>query len=121
MTRIALFALALALMSAPALASNIGFMKDAPLSKMKAEDVELLKGAIRQALADDADGEPQRWSNAKGAASGVVTPVNRFERDGMPCRRVEIANEAGGFSGRSTWDFCQGTDGVWRMHTPRQP
>lgn len=112
--------LALGLACGQALAANISFLDNTPLSKMSASDLNLFKETLQQALDHNADGVPLRWSNDKSGTSGEITPLDRFERDGTTCRRTAVVNNVRGKTGNFTWDFCQGPDGQWRMQMPSQ-
>jgi len=101
-----------------AIASNLGFLRDSPLSKMTPEDLKLMRATLHDALDHGAIGEPKRWENPKTGASGVVTALKSYERDGAACRIVEIFNEAQGFSGRTRYDFCKQPDGSWAAPAP---
>jgi|GEM_PF-824131 surface antigen len=107
-----------ALGTGTALASNVTFMRNSPLAKMTAEDLDLMRTTLRETLDRAADDAPKRWENPKTGASGVVTPLKSYQRDGMACRVVEIFNEAQGFSGRTRHDFCKQPDGTWKAPAP---
>lgn len=102
------------LVATPALAGNVAFLKDSPLSKMNNEDLELLRAAARSALNHTEDGAQQRWENPQSGAAGVLTPLETFDRDGTHCRRLEIFNDARGSQGRSVQVFCRQPDGTWK-------
>lgn len=107
--------LLISVVTATAFAGNVRWMKDTALSKMTAEDMEVLRNAARNALDYGADGEPRRWENAETGAEGVLTPQASFERDGAFCRRLELFNYVKGVSGRSVYVFCRQKDGTWRI------
>jgi surface antigen len=111
----------LALATGLAMASNVQFLRDSPISKMTPEDLTLMRATIRESLDKTADGTATRWENPKTGASGIVTPLKSFQLDGAPCRLVEIFNEAQGFSGRTRYDFCKQPDGTWKMPAPTAP
>jgi len=117
MPNIALLATLFVLTTAQAVASNVTFMRNSPLSQMTPEDLALFRATVREVLEKGTDGTARRWDNPNTGASGVVTPLKSYERDGRPCRNVEIFNEAKGFSGRTRYDFCKQPDGTWRSAT----
>jgi surface antigen len=106
-------ALMLAVACAPALASNVQFLRDTPISKMTKEDLELFRTNMHEALEHDADGATRRWENPKTGTSGTLTPVSTFVQDGAKCRRLEIVNSVQGLTGRSTFNMCKQIDGAW--------
>jgi surface antigen len=117
--RIVLLALLLLGLSARATASNLQFLRDAPISKMTKEDSALFQAAMREALEHDADGVTRRWENPKTGASGTLTPVSTSMHDGVKCRKIEIINNVQGQSGRSAFDMCRQPNGEW-VSTKRQ-
>lgn len=105
----------LVVLAAPALASNVWFARDMPMSQMTDADREILSAAADEVLENGADGATQRWENPETGAGGALTPQSTTERDGMRCRRLEIANEVKGRTARSQFDFCRQADGGWKV------
>jgi surface antigen len=118
MVCVALFALAAA--SALVFASNVQFMRDAPIAKMTKEDLALFQANMREALEQDADGTTRRWKNPDTGTSGTLTPVSTFEQNGLKCRRLEIVNTLQGLTGRSLFDMCRQADGNWVSSAPKR-
>lgn len=102
-------------LAAPALASNVWFARDMPMSQMTDADREILSAAADEVLESGADGATQRWENPETGAGGELTPQSTTERDGMRCRRLDIANEVKGNTARSHFDFCRQADGSWKV------
>jgi surface antigen len=115
---VVLFALAVA--SASVFASNVQFMRDAPIAKMTKEDLALFQTNMREALEQDADGTTRRWKNPDSGASGTLTPVSTFEQNGVKCRRLEIVNTVQGLTARSTFNMCRQADGTWVSSAPKR-
>jgi len=106
---------ALICITATAHAGNVRFLKDSAISKMTDADLELLRSSARNVLEYAADGESRRWENSQTGAKGVLTPLTTFDRDGAPCRKLEVFNEVKGVAGRSVFDFCRQADGTWKV------
>jgi surface antigen len=98
-----------------ALAQNLGFLADAPMARMNAEDVRLLTQNYLEALDNLPDGHTNAWLNSKTGHSGTATPQKSFARAGRKCRLVEFTNAAGGLTGRGEFTFCKQPDGTWRI------
>ena len=111
--RIALAAWAL-LACVPAHAINEMFAKDAPISRMTKEDLDIAGAMMRKALDEGRDGQEFAWKNPKTSASGTVTPLAPFEKQGMHCRGAAFTTSAGGKSGRSEWNLCKTPEG-WKV------
>jgi surface antigen len=108
-------AICVACLTTPLYAANVWFARDMPMSQMTEADIEILSSAADAALEEAADGETRHWENPETGAGGALTPLSTSERDGMRCRRLQIANEAGGKSARSEFDFCRQDDGSWKV------
>jgi surface antigen len=108
--------MAVAAMAAlPVRAGNEGlFARDAPISRMTAEDFRIAGEVIRKALDEGQQGQAYEWKNPATGASGSITPGASFERDGMPCRAARFAIAAGGKNSKSAWNLCRTPDG-WKV------
>jgi surface antigen len=95
-------------------AANSWFMRDMPISKMNAEDVAIMQGAVFAALNSAADGEAGHWQNSKTGAHGDFTPRSSFMDSGLRCRDLEIENSAGGLNHRSMLTLCKTAEG-WKI------
>ncbi|HTS84312.1 MAG TPA: RT0821/Lpp0805 family surface protein [Usitatibacter sp.] len=111
--RLAAAALCLAAAS-PASAINEMFAKDAPVSRMTAEDFRIAGEAMRKALDEGRDGQTYEWKNPATNASGTITPLARFEKNGMQCRGAAFASDVKGAKGRSQWNLCKSAQG-WKV------
>jgi len=98
----------------PALAINEMFEKDAPLSKMTQQDFDIAGAVMRKALDEGKDGQAYEWRNPKTSASGTVTPLASFERNGMKCRGAAFTTNAGGKASSSRWNLCKTAEG-WKV------
>ncbi|HEY2629796.1 MAG TPA: RT0821/Lpp0805 family surface protein [Usitatibacter sp.] len=111
--RHAAFAAAL-LASGNACAINEMFAKDAPVAQMTAEDFRIAGDVMRKALDEGRDGQAYEWKNPATSASGTITPLAKFEKNGMQCRGAAFSNVVKGKSGRSEWNLCK-TPGGWKV------
>lgn len=123
-TPIRLATLSLLCALAPAFAGNFSFLNDSPLAKMNDEDLQIMQAATQDALDSRADGQPLHWENSQTGASGVLTPLDTFTKEGTDCRRLEMRNEFKGTTGtNSTFVFCRQPDGSWKSpaRSPADP
>ena len=107
-------ALVLASASGPAAAINEMFAKDAPIAHMTDEDFRVAGAVLREALDTGEDGRVYEWKNATTSASGTITALAAFQRDGMRCRGVKFTINAGGRSSATAWNVCKTPDG-WKV------
>jgi surface antigen len=100
-----------------ATAANIFSARDLPVRYMTDEDREILKSAVEDVLERGKDGEGRHWENPKTGAHGDLTPRASFERDGRPCRELEVANSAKGRDNRMVLTLCRQADGEWKVQS----
>jgi surface antigen len=99
---------------APVLATNlIPLLRDTPAELFTAQDYELFDGALRKALAEVRQDGSVQWANPETRASGGVTVLHEYQRDGSDCKRLRVESQANGRKGFSTFDFCRQADGRW--------
>jgi surface antigen len=101
---------------------NIGFLRDAPMTRFKGADLEMFQANLAEALEKDADGGVRRWENAKSGSSGEIAIVKSFTYDNKPCRNTRITNRARGYAEATTRSvFCKDAKGRWRTDTKAKP
>lgn len=93
-------------------------LKDSPISKFTEQDMTYFEAARTEALEKRADGESVSWANPETGNSGTVTPIRTYERAGSRCRVLEIVNRAGKQRGESRFNFCEQTNGEWKVVSP---
>jgi len=99
----------------PATAQVMREMEDTPFVHFTKEDPKIFNAAMQEALEKGADGEMRAWSNPDTNARGELTLVKSFERKGLQCRRITIANKAKGRSGLAEYNFCKQASGQWAL------
>ena len=99
----------------PALAGNLSYMNDTPYTHFTKEDHKVFNAALAEALDKNADGEVRIWASPGSGAGGELKPVKTFERNGLNCRRLSIANKAKGRSASSEYNFCKQKTGKWTL------
>lgn len=98
-------------------AANLGFLQNTPMSYMNQADYNSLQDAVRDAVANKADGESATWSN-EGSRNGVrinstITPSNTQKEGNKTCRDTEIVINAKGQSMTLHPHFCRTGEGAW--------
>lgn len=98
---------------------NLGFLKDAPITRFKGADLKMFQSNLVDALEQDADGGTRRWTNAKTGSSGEITVLKTFTQDNKHCRSTRIMNRAQGYTeARTDSVFCKEADGRWTVLVP---
>jgi len=106
---------ALAAISVTAHAANMGFLGNAPISRMTEEDVDMFYQAVQETLEKSPDKSRTGWENPATGASGTLLPLDTFAGPaGEACRHLQITNRAGGLRSQHVFTLCKGTDGSWK-------
>lgn len=101
---------------------NIGFFKEAPLTRFRGPDLEMFQKNLNAALEQNADGDVRGWQNPDTGSSGEIELVRTFTRDSKRCRTVRISNRTRGYAEAKTdAAFCRETDGQWKALPPSKP
>ncbi|MDH3451140.1 MAG: RT0821/Lpp0805 family surface protein [Gammaproteobacteria bacterium] len=98
-----------------ALAGNYSFLDEAPAKHFTDQDIQLLTDAVNDALENSADGNITAWRNPETDASGKLKPLETYQSEGITCRRLQIANKAGGLKNNVAFNFCRQTDNTWKL------
>lgn len=95
--------------------SNLGWLKETPITKFGKADVQTVVKTLNQALDSGEDGVPLTWENADAKNSGSVTPSP--DPEGRPgCRSARVENRHMTLHNTSDLVFCK-VNGKW---TPAQ-
>ncbi len=105
----------LLLAAGPGFGTNLSFLKDAPIEQFNDQDMALFKQAVEDALNHSPDGEITGWRNADTGVSGRLKPLNTYQSSDATCRRLQIANKAGGRKSNVAFNFCKLPDGTWKV------
>lgn len=96
-------------------ASNYFFLEEAPSRHFTEADTQMFTTAVSDALDNSQDGNITAWRNPDTNASGRLKPLKTYQADGTTCRRLQIANKAGGLKSNSAFNFCRQPDNSWRV------
>lgn len=110
----ALAAAVAATSAATAFAINDMFARDAPITRMTQEDFDIAGAVMRKALDEGQEGHAYPWNNPATSASGTVTPLASFTRQGMSCRGAAFTITTRGQTSRSEWNLCR-TPAGWKV------
>ena len=82
---------------------------------VRARSVAVAAGAVmRRVLEEGQDGQSYPWKNPATSASGTVTPLASFTRQGMRCRGPAFVITTRGETSRSQWNLCRTPEG-WKV------
>jgi len=103
--------------SAPALAINMGGFKDAPLTRLSADEVRQFRAAVIKTLDTAPDGTTVEWKAPKTPFVSKITLVKTSSEGKKKCRDATIESESRDRMERGTYSFCKsGSD--WAFAKP---
>ncbi len=84
---------------------------------LTAEDLSLIETSANRLYEAGEIGALETWSNAQSGNSGSMRLLATFERDGLPCRRIEhvIKVKKDATPKRLVLATCRTGDGVWKL------
>jgi hypothetical protein len=111
-------AAAVLLASGSALANNLNFLGQAPISRYDETDMDLLRGALGKALTSEAMEVGFDFANPKTGASGSITPLRALTQGGLPCRELRgVLRHPRTATADAIYMLCK-RDGRWKLAAP---
>ena len=118
-------AVLLALFLAPSgvgAATNLGFLKNAPIGQFKEEDMKMMRAAADDLLREDTKGASREWHNDKTGNSGRLEILDVFtSEDGRHCKKLLVVTRAKSQEQQSSYPLCAAPDGRWLIDTEAAP
>ena len=114
MARILVLMAALVL-AAPAWAINMSGFRDAPLTRLNAEELKAFRAAIMKTLDETPDGTMIEWKAEKTKFVSKITPQKSFSEGKLKCREATIESDAHDRYQRGLYVFCKGDKGDWQF------
>jgi surface antigen len=106
----------LVLAAGPGRAANLGFLGDAPISRMTEQDVDILYKSVMDTLEHSENNAQVGWDNPATGAGGVLVPLDEFKGPaGQRCRHLQVNNHAGGLRNKHVLTLCKQPDGEWKL------
>ena len=106
------------ILASPALALNTNVFKDAPVSRLKGDEVKEFQAFVIKTLDQGADGATAEWKAPKTRFTSKVTPGKTFEDGKLKCREAIIDSDSHDRQMRGTYTFCKGGKGGWQFRIP---
>jgi surface antigen len=110
--------LALVIASCAASAMNMNVFKDAPITRLTADEVKEFRAAVMKTLDATADGTTVEWKAPKTRFVSKITPQKSFEDGKLKCREATIESDAHDRFQRGLYTFCKGAKGDWQFKLP---
>jgi hypothetical protein len=101
--------------------TNLGDLRDAPSSKFKQADFDLLWATVDE-VSRGKIGAAKTWENGATGNGGTIKLLKVFtSTDGRDCRRLRIDNHAGSLKGSSKQIVCATPEGQWMLDANAKP
>ena len=113
-----LLAATLAIVVFPAWALNMSGFKEAPITRLSADEVKEFRAAVMKALDDGADGATVEWKAPKTKFVSKITPQKSFADGKSKCREATIESDSHDRFQRGLYTFCKGQKGDWQFKFP---
>jgi surface antigen len=113
----------LALLAAgPALALNMSGFRDAPITRLSAEELKAFRAEVMKILDETPDGTMVEWKAPKTPFTSKITPLKTYSEGKFPCRDATIESDARDRFQRGRYTFCKESNGEWQFGTrPAKP
>ena len=108
----------LAIVMCPAWAVNMNVFKDAPITRLTADEVKVFHAAIMKTLDETPDGTTVEWQAPKTRFVSKITPQKTFADGKLKCREATIESDAHDRFQRGLYTFCKGEKGAWQFKFP---
>jgi surface antigen len=105
--------LALAAFAAPASAINMSGFRDAPVTRLSADEVTQFRAVVMKTLDSAPDGTTVEWKAPKTQFVSRITPLKSFSEGKRSCRDATIESESRDRFERGTYSFCKAGSGDW--------
>jgi len=111
-------AVTLLAVAGPAWAVNMNVFKDAPITRLNADEVKEFRAAVMKTLDTGADGATVEWKAPKTKFVSKITPQKSFTEGKSKCREATIESDAHDRFQRGVYTFCKGEKGDWQFKLP---
>ena len=111
-------AILMAVLAGPALAVNINVFKDAPVPRLKGEEVKEFRSFVTKTLDEGKDGATAEWKAPKTNFTSKVTPSKSFDDGKFKCREATIDSDSHDRQMKGRYTFCKSGKSEWQFRNP---
>ena len=95
-----------------------GFIGNEIAEELSESEISEYGNATKDALDENINNEPKKWTNKDKTKLGKITPLNRYNSDESVCRDIEQKLTFHGLDGKersSISTFCKNNKGNWQI------
>ena len=115
-----LLATAVFVLAGPAFGLNMSGFRDAPMTRLTAEELKTFREFVMKTLDDTPDGTMVEWKAPKTQFVSKITPLKTYTGK-VPCRDATIESDARDRFQRGRYTFCKQANGEWQFARPPKP
>jgi surface antigen len=113
-----LIALILMVLASPAFGLNMSGFRDAPITRLTAEELKAFRAVVMKTLDETPDGTMVEWRAPKTPFVSKITPLKTYSGGKFPCRDATIESDARDRFQRGRYTFCKEPNGDWQFASP---
>ncbi len=104
--------------ASPAFGLNMSGFRDAPITRLTAEELKAFRAVVMKTLDETPDGTMVEWKAPKTPFVSKITPLKTYGGGKLPCRDAMIESDAHDRFQRGRWTFCKEPNGDWQFARP---
>ena len=113
-----LLSAALLAATVPAFALNMSGFREAPITRLSAEELKAFRVEVMRILDETPDGTMVEWKAPKTPFTSKITPIKTYTGGKARCRDATIESDARDRFQRGRWTFCKQSNGEWQFAKP---
>jgi surface antigen len=106
------------LAAGPAFGLNMSGFRDAPITRLSAEELKEFRATVMKVLDETPDGTMVEWKAPKTPFVSKVTPLKTYTGGKFPCRDATVESDARDRFQRGRYTFCKQSNGEWQFARP---
>jgi surface antigen len=104
------------LTAGPAFGLNMSGFRDAPITRLTADELKDFRAFVMKTLDEMPDGKMVEWKAPKTRFTSKITPLKTYT--GGTCRDATIESDARDRFQRGRYTFCKQSNGEWQFAKP---
>ena len=113
-----LLAMVVFVLARPAFGLNMSGFRDAPITRLTAEELRAFRAVVMKVLDETPDGTTVEWKAPKTPFVSKITPLKTYTGGKAPCRDATIESDARDRFQRGRYTFCKEANGEWQFSRP---
>jgi surface antigen len=113
-----LLLVALLTIAGPAFGLNMSGFRDAPITRLTAEELKAFRAVVMKTLEETPDGTMVEWKAPTTPFVSKITPLKTYTGGKFPCRDATIESDARDRFQRGRYTFCKEPNGEWQFARP---